>query len=61
MSSEQDAALSFFVCLLAANMKGSSNENRNEENNFLLSTLCQDRRFQNDGDEWRDGKLQKEP
>jgi len=49
--------------LLAENMTNtiSSNENRDEENNFSTSTLCQDRRFQNDGDEWRESKLQKKP
>lgn len=37
----------------------SSNENRDEENNFPEPTLHQNRRFQNDGDEWRESKLQK--
>lgn len=37
----------------------SNNENRDKENNFPESTLRQDRRFQNDGDEWRESKLQK--
>lgn len=37
-----------------------SNNNGHEENNFLLPPLCQDGRFQSEGDEWRESKLQKE-
>lgn len=37
-----------------------SNNNRDEENNFLLPPLCQDGRFQSEVDEWRESKLQKE-
>lgn len=60
---KQDAALSFFVGLEAENMKTlrvPSNNKRDKENNFLLPPLCQDERFQSEGDEWRQSKLQKE-
>lgn len=63
---KQDAALSSFASLEAENMKTKktltvpSNNNGHEENNFLLPPLCQDGRFQSEGDEWRESKLQKE-